>query len=362
MPRQFFADCRTALGDRVAVELLQSQIEVLTPVCDTPDEALAHLRASRAAIDAAGHRFGLAILASGTNPLGEWREQVQTERQRYEAMGHDLGMLAQRNMLCGMHVHVRLPNADRRVDVMTRLIPYLPQLLALSTSSPFWNRQRSGLKGYRLAAYDELPRTGLPPAFASQAHYDTYVAALVGARVIPDASFTWWAAAAFFAQPPDTGAAHRRLLHQGRGRRGHRLALSRTGQAPGRAAAGAGRRRCGALRAHRGNKSRPALRPGLRDGRPVHLEPVDTRTLIMRLVEEVMPDAEALDCAAAVRSTLAILSRGTSADGQLDVYQRARRELPRAEALRAVVRWLMASTIDVPERAVTHDTAERASA
>lgn len=117
----------------------------MTPVCHTPDEALAYLRTARAAIDEAGRSQGLAILASGTNPLAEWREQVQTEKQRYEELGRDLGMLAQRNMLCGMHVHVQLPSPDRRVDVMTRLIPYLPQLLALSTSSPFWNRQRSGL-------------------------------------------------------------------------------------------------------------------------------------------------------------------------------------------------------------------------
>lgn len=362
MPRRFFADCRTALGDRVAVELLQSQIEVLTPVCDTPDEALAHLRASRAAIDAAGHRFGLAILASGTNPLGEWREQVQTERQRYEAMGRDLGMLAQRNMLCGMHVHVRLPNADRRVDVMTRLIPYLPQLLALSTSSPFWNRQRSGLKGYRLAAYDELPRTGLPPAFASQAHYDTYVAALVGARVVPDASFTWWAARPSLNHPTlelriadcctmvEDGVAIASLYRA--------LAKRLVERPPAPVAVDAAR--YALIEENKWRAQRYGLDCEMVD--PFTLEPVDTRTLITRLVEEVMPDAEALDCAAAVRSTLAILSRGTSADGQLEVYQRARRELPRAEALRAVVRWLMASTIDVPERAVTHDTAERASA
>jgi glutamate---cysteine ligase / carboxylate-amine ligase len=95
---------------------------------------------------------------------------------------------------------------------------------------------------------------------------------------------------------------------------------------------------------------------------PFTLEPIDTRTLIARLVEEVMPEAEALDCATSVRSTLTILSRGTSADKQLDIYQRARRDLPRAEALRAVVRWLIDATIDAPERAVEHDVGEAISA
>jgi carboxylate-amine ligase len=356
MPRQFFAACRAALGERVTVELLQSQIEVMTSVCHTPDEALAQLRASRAAIDAAGRGFGLAILASATNPMAEWREQVQTDKQRYEAMGHALGMLAQRNMLCGMHVHVQLPNADRRVDVMTRLIPYLPQLLALSTSSPFWNRQRSGLKGYRLAAYDELPRTGLPPAFASQAHYDTYIAALVGAGVIADSSFTWWAARPSLKHPTlelriadcctlvEDAVAIASL---------YRALSKRLVDRPTPPVA-VDAARYALIEENKWRAQRYGLDCEMVD--PFTLEPIDTRTLIARLVEEVMPEAEALDCAASLRATLTILSRGTSADRQLEVYQRARRELPRAEALREVVRWLSTATLGAAEYAITpHD-------
>lgn len=357
MPRQFFAACHEALGDMVAVEMLQSQIEVLTPVCHAPVEALAHLRASRAAIDAAGRRFGLAILAAGTNPLGEWREQVQTDKQRYDTMGHDLGMLAQRNMLCGMHVHVQLPHPDRRVDVMTRLIPYLPQLLVLSTSSPFWNRQRSGLKGYRLAAYDELPRTGLPPAFASQAHYDTYIAALVGARVIADSSFTWWAARPSLNHPTlelriadcctqvEDSVAIASL---------YRALVKRLVERPP-APVAVDAARYALIEENKWRAQRYGLDCEMVD--PFTLEPVDSRIMIARLVEEVMPEAEALDCAESVRGALDILSRGTSADSQLDVYQRARRDMPRAESLREVVRWLMTQTVDAPPHATTRHPA-----
>lgn len=356
MPRLFFAACRAALGERVTVELLQSQIEVMTPVCRTPDEALAHLRASRVAIDEAGRSFGLSILASGTNPLGEWREQVQTEKRRYEALGRDLGMLAQRNMLCGMHVHVQLPNTNRRVDVMTRLIPHMPQLLALSTSSPFWNRQRSGLKGYRLAAYDELPRTGLPPAFASQAHYDTYIAALVGAGVIADSSFTWWAARPSLKHPTlelrvadcctsvEDAVAIASL---------YRALAKRLVDRPTPPVA-VDAARYALIEENKWRAQRYGLDCEMVD--PFTLEPIDARTMIARLVEEIMPEAEALGCAASVRSTLGILSRGTSADRQLEIYQRARREMPRAESLREVVRWLIAATIDAPEHTMAlHD-------
>jgi hypothetical protein len=104
-----------------------------------------------------------------------------------------LQMVGQRDMLCGMHVHVELPDPDRRISVMTRLIPYVPLLLALSTSSPFWRSRNTGLKGYRLAAYDELPRSGLPELFWSYDDYEAYVSALVCSGAMPDATHIWWA-------------------------------------------------------------------------------------------------------------------------------------------------------------------------
>jgi glutamate---cysteine ligase / carboxylate-amine ligase len=108
-------------------------------------------------------------------------------------MIEDLKTIGHRNMLCGMHVHVQLPRAEKRFAVMQAMIPYLPLFIALSTSSPFWNSRESGLKGYRLAAYDELPRTGLPEAFESENQYTEYVDALQKSGVIPDESYIWWA-------------------------------------------------------------------------------------------------------------------------------------------------------------------------
>jgi glutamate---cysteine ligase / carboxylate-amine ligase len=104
-----------------------------------------------------------------------------------------LQMIGQRNMLCGMHVHVEFPDPSRRVDVMARMLPYLPLFIALSASSPFWQGRMTGLKGYRLAAYDELPRTGLPELFRSSAEYEAFVNAMVSSGAMPDASHIWWA-------------------------------------------------------------------------------------------------------------------------------------------------------------------------
>ncbi|GJE58018.1 Putative glutamate--cysteine ligase 2 [Methylobacterium trifolii] len=101
-------------------------------------------------------------------------------------------MIGQRNMVCGLHVHVEVPRPDARVDLKNRLLPFLPVLLALSTSSPFWQGHPTGLSGYRMRAYAELPRTGLPELFDDRADYDRYVRVMEKAGAIEDASFLWW--------------------------------------------------------------------------------------------------------------------------------------------------------------------------
>ena len=134
-------------------------------------------------------------------------------------------MIGLRNMLCGMHVHVEVPEPDTRVDLMMRLTPYLPLLLALSTSSPFWQGHLTGLHGYRHAAYDELPRSGLPEFFRTKQDYDEFVSALTWARIIPDASYIWWAIRPSLRYPTHR-TADRRLLHESRRWPGDRGALS----------------------------------------------------------------------------------------------------------------------------------------
>src|SRR6187200_1039273 len=193
MPKTFLDIAKKVTNGQAMGEFLQSQCEVATlPHHDirTAHAELRHLRQTVAKI-AADH--GLAILAAGTHPTADWGRSQQSEGERYDVVMDDLQMIGQRNMLCGLHVHVELPDPDARVDVMYRMLPYLPLFLALSTSSPFWQTRRTGLKGYRLAAYDELPRTGVPELFRTKEEFDAYVAALVRAGVMEDSSYIWWA-------------------------------------------------------------------------------------------------------------------------------------------------------------------------
>ena len=153
-------------------ELLESQVEIASSPSTSFAETrsvLAELRHDLADI-ARGH--GILVLAAGTHPLGQWSKQRQTKKERYDVLTHDMQMVARRNLVCGMHVHVEVPKPGQRVDLMNRLLPYMPLLLALSASSPFWQGRATGLAAYRLSVWGEMPRTGLPDLFRSAADYE----------------------------------------------------------------------------------------------------------------------------------------------------------------------------------------------
>jgi len=142
------ADFGTTSG-HISREFLQAQIEVATEPHCSVDEARRELLRLRQNAAAAAAAHGLSILACGTHPLASWRESVQSPKDRYDTVMSDLQMIGQRNMLCGMHVHVEFPDPSLRLDVMRRMLPYVPLFIALSASSPFWQGRATGLKGYR---------------------------------------------------------------------------------------------------------------------------------------------------------------------------------------------------------------------
>ena len=176
-PDDLFEAANWSTGGQAMREMLQAQIEVATNVHVDSRDAREELKFLRREVASVAGQYGLTILACSTHPTAMWRSSQPTPRPRYAEMMEDLRIVGQRNMLCGMHVHVQLPDSERRFAVMRAMIPYIPVFLALSASSPFWNSRETGLKGYRLAAYDELPRTGLPELFTSKPEYDRYVAA-----------------------------------------------------------------------------------------------------------------------------------------------------------------------------------------
>ena len=165
-PKTMLARCESLLGSSVTTEFLQSQIEVGTRVCADIGEAREHLALLRRTVASCAADEGLALTAASTHPFAQWVEQKQTEKERYQGLARDMQGVSRRMMICGMHVHVCIVDQDLRLDLMNQVAYFVPHLLALSTSSPFWTGIGTGLASYRVAVFDNMPRTGLPNAFA----------------------------------------------------------------------------------------------------------------------------------------------------------------------------------------------------
>ncbi len=191
-PPDFIAECEQALGPQVSTEFLRSQIEIGTRPCRTLADARAELQRLRAGIVASAARHGLAPIAASTHPFARAGDTLHTDRARYHAIAHDLAGLGRRLLVCGMHVHIGIEDDEQRIDLMNQLRYFLPHLLMLSTSSPFWEGEDTGLKSWRLAIFRELPRTGLPGRFNSWDEYRQTVDVLVRGKVMEDASKIWW--------------------------------------------------------------------------------------------------------------------------------------------------------------------------
>jgi carboxylate-amine ligase len=192
MPEEFRLEAKAALGDHVKREIIGSMVELVTSVHASHAGAGEELKFLRSTLAAIAQRHGLALLACGTHPFSDWREQKVTPKPRYDLVAESLGSLVKRVHACGLHTHVAIIDPQVRISVMNRIQRFLPILLALSTSSAFWRGEPTGLKSYRSAANDETPRNGLPTRFADNREFERFVAKLTAAGYIPDQSFLWW--------------------------------------------------------------------------------------------------------------------------------------------------------------------------
>ncbi|MEL6213032.1 MAG: YbdK family carboxylate-amine ligase, partial [Pseudomonadota bacterium] len=137
-PADFMQECKDRLGERVTPEFLKCQVEIGTPVCANIAEARHHLTALRATLIMTAERYGMKLMAASTHPFAKWGQQQHTAAERYDQLDADMGGAIRRMLICGMHVHVCIEKPDRRVDLMNQLTYFLPHLLALSCSSPYW--------------------------------------------------------------------------------------------------------------------------------------------------------------------------------------------------------------------------------
>jgi len=173
-------------------EMHQSIVEVGTQVCHTPAELRKELvRLRRIVIDTTA-KSDLKIAAAGSHPFSSWLAQDITPLDRYAGVREDLQEVAQQTLVFGMHVHVGIEDREFMIDTMNVVRYFLPHLLCLSTSSPFWMGRRTGLKSYRSVIWNNFPRTGIPRTFESWSEYQQLVDTMVHTGSMETGSKIWW--------------------------------------------------------------------------------------------------------------------------------------------------------------------------
>ena len=180
------------LGEKVKPEMIQSMIEVGTGVCANITEARDDLSKLRCIISSLARKKGMEIVAASTHPFSKWSEQEIFEHDRYKLLVDELQMVARSLLIFGLHVHVGIKDLDRRIHIMNAARYFLPHVLALTTSSPFWLGFNTGLKSYRSEVFKKFPRTDIPDHFESYQQFQSYVDLLIKMNCIDDGKKVWW--------------------------------------------------------------------------------------------------------------------------------------------------------------------------
>jgi carboxylate-amine ligase len=338
---------RMLLGEKIKPEMIQSQIEVGTGICKNIQEARADISRLRSIISTLARKAGLEIVAASTHPISHWSEQKIFDDERYALLIQELQTVARSLLIFGLHVHVGINDKERAIHIMNAARYFLPHVLALSTSSPFWMGHNTGLKSYRSEIFKQFPRTDIPDHFDSYGSFERYVDLLVKTGCIDNGKKIWWdvrphpffptlefrvcdiptrvddtiAIAALFQ---DIVAKLNKLIDKNLGFRLYRRMLVQE------------------------NKWR-AVRYGL-DGKMIDFgkqKEVPVRDLIRELLDFVDDVLDQLGSRQEVEHIYTILERGTSADEQLRVYHQAREAgADNRTALSAVVDRLMERTIE----------------
>lgn len=189
---EFLDEGKMILGEQIKPEMIQSMIEVGTGICKNIQEARADISNLRGVIASLAEKNGLKIVAASTHPISRWQDQKIFDDERYELLVQELQTVARSLLIFGLHVHVGIPDRERQIHIMNASRYFLPHILALTTSSPFWMGHNTGLKSYRSEIFKQFPRTDIPDHFDSYPGFQRYVELLVKTNCINDGKKIWW--------------------------------------------------------------------------------------------------------------------------------------------------------------------------
>lgn len=180
------------VGDLVKQEMHQSIVETGTKICENVSELRLEMHRTRSELVLAAESTGLRVAAAGTHPFSSWIDQVISPGERYQHIVEEMGQLARSLLIFGMHVHIAMPDKQTTIDMMNMVRYFLPHLLALSTSSPFWMGRNTGLKSFRTTVFRRFPRTGIPEVFESWSEYENFINLLMKLNCIDTGKKIWW--------------------------------------------------------------------------------------------------------------------------------------------------------------------------
>ncbi|MEM0906592.1 MAG: carboxylate-amine ligase [Pseudomonadota bacterium] len=345
-PGTFMSRCKEVIGPRVTHEFLQSQVEVGTAVCRTAADARAELMGLRKAVSDVAREHGLEIIAASSHPWAHWHEQEPVDLERYRIITAEHRSLIRRMSICGMHIHAGIEDKNTRVDLMGQMGYFMPHLLALSTSSPFWEGRDTGLKAFRPTILADLPRSGMPEVFDSWNDWTELLDDLAETGLVRDPSMIWWDIRPSGRHPTlelricdvcsyiDDGisiaALYQSLLAY--------LMHLRTENLSWR------RYRRTLLLENKFLAQRHGVDASLADY--AHKTLVPFANLLDQLLDRLRPHAEPLGCLAEVERAREMATRGTSADHQLKIFNDLKADGGTdREAQEGVVKWLVAQTV-----------------
>lgn len=340
------ARCKDILGDKVTHEFLKTQVEIGTSVCRNIAEARQEIVDLRRCVSEAAREHGMEIIAASTHPWTHWHEQEPVDLERYRILGAEHRSLARRLSICGMHVHAGIPDKNQRIDLMGQVTYFMPHLLALSTSSPFWEGRDTGLKAFRPTIMGDLPRSGLPEFFESWNDWEELLDDLATTGMLKDPTRIWWDVRPSDRHPTlelricdictavddcmTIAALYQSIIaflmdHQRRNLRWRHYRRILIAENKWRA------QRYG-IEADLGDFGQRCTKP--------------FADLIEEMIELLSPYADALGCLAEVTNARNILTRGTSADEQLRIFNDGvAAGASEREAQVAVVDWLVKQTV-----------------